>query len=54
VRLVDTSKIAIIGPGRLGTALAYIYGRNGRRVTMYYHDAEVCRAINTEHLTRRT
>ncbi|MGE5855378.1 MAG: NAD(P)H-dependent glycerol-3-phosphate dehydrogenase, partial [Syntrophaceae bacterium] len=47
---MDTSKIAIIGPGRLGTALAYIYGRNGRRVTMYYHDAEVCRAINTEHL----
>jgi len=50
VNPVDTSKIAIIGPGRLGTALAYIYGRNGRRVTMYYHDAEVCRTINTEHL----
>jgi len=50
VRLLDTSKIAIIGPGRLGTALAYIYGRNGKRVTIYYHDAEVCRYINQEHL----
>lgn len=48
--LLDTSKIAIIGPGRLGTALAYIYGRNGRPVTIYYHDAEVCRAINEQHL----
>ncbi len=47
---MDTSKIAIIGPGRLGTALAYIYGRNGKRVTIYYHDAEVCRHINEEHL----
>ena len=47
---MDTNKIAIIGPGRLGTALAYIYGRNGRPVTIYYHDAEVCRAINEEHL----
>ena len=50
MRLLDTSKIAIIGPGRLGTALAYIYGRNGKPVTIYYHDAEVCRTINEEHL----
>ena len=50
MRPLDTSKIAIIGPGRLGTALAYIYGRNGKPVTIYYHDAEVCRTINEEHL----
>ncbi len=50
VRQLDANKIAIVGPGRLGTALAYIYGRNGKRVTMYYHDAEVCRHINQEHL----
>ncbi|MDI6725703.1 MAG: NAD(P)-binding domain-containing protein [Smithellaceae bacterium] len=47
---LDTSRIAIIGPGRLGTALAYKFGRDNRRVTMYYHDPEVCRAINADHL----
>jgi len=47
---LDTSRIAIIGPGRLGTSLAYKFGRDNKRVTMYYHDTEVCRAINREHL----
>jgi len=50
---LDTSRIAIIGPGRLGTAFAYKFGRDNKRVTLYYHDAEVCRAINTEHLNPR-
>lgn len=47
---MDLSKIAIIGPGRLGTALAYKFGRDDKRVTIYYHDAELCHAINREHL----
>ena len=47
---LDTSRIAIIGPGRLGTSFAYKFGRDNKRVTLYYHDADVCRAINREHL----
>lgn len=47
---LDTSRIAIIGPGRLGTSLAYKLGRDNKRVTIYYHDSEVCRAINREHI----
>jgi len=51
--LFDTSRIAIIGPGRLGTSFAYKFGRDNRRVTMYYHDIGVCKAINREHLNPR-
>jgi glycerol-3-phosphate dehydrogenase (NAD(P)+) len=47
---LDPSRIAIIGPGRLGTSLAYKFGRDNKRVTIYYHDSEICRAINREHL----
>lgn len=47
---LDTSRVAIIGPGRLGTSLAYKFGRDDKRVTIYYHDIDVCRAINSEHL----
>ena len=47
---MDSSKVAIIGPGRLGTALAYKLGRDDKKVTIYYHDAELCRVINKEHL----
>lgn len=47
---MDTSKIAIIGPGRLGTALAYKLGNSGKKVTLYYHDLELCREINSQHL----
>ncbi|MCX7816926.1 MAG: NAD(P)-binding domain-containing protein [Syntrophales bacterium] len=46
----DTSRVAIIGPGRLGTAFAYKFGRDNKRVTVYYPGAEVCRAINRERL----
>jgi glycerol-3-phosphate dehydrogenase (NAD(P)+) len=49
VRKLDTNKIAIIGPGRLGTSLAYMLGRDNKRVAIYYHDPEVCRHINEEH-----
>ncbi len=50
---MDTSRIAIIGPGRLGTSFAYKFGRDHKRVTLYYHDADVCRAINRERLNPR-
>ena len=50
---LDTSRIAIIGPGRLGTSFAYKFGRDHKRVTIYYHDADVCREINKEHLNPR-
>jgi glycerol-3-phosphate dehydrogenase (NAD(P)+) len=50
---LDTSRIAIIGPGRLGTSFAYKFGRDHKRVTIYYHDAAVCQAINKEHLNPR-
>ena len=46
----DTGRIAIIGPGRLGTAFAYKFGRDNKRVVVYYHDVDVCKAINREHL----
>jgi glycerol-3-phosphate dehydrogenase (NAD(P)+) len=47
---LDTNRIAIIGPGRLGTSFAYKFGRDNKRVTLYYHDADICRTINKEHL----
>jgi glycerol-3-phosphate dehydrogenase (NAD(P)+) len=46
----DITKVAIIGPGRLGTSFAYKLGRDKKRVNLYYHDAETCRAINRDHL----
>ena len=50
---MDQSRVAIIGPGRLGTSLAYKFGRDGKDVTIYYHDAEICREINQTHLNPR-
>jgi len=47
---LDTSRIAVIGPGRLGTSFAYKFGRDNIKVTLYYHDADICREINREHL----
>ncbi len=54
---LDTSRIAVVGPGRLGTAFAYKFDRDNKKVAIYYHDADLCRAINRErvnpkHLTR--
>jgi len=46
----DGSRIAIIGPGRLGTAFAYKFDRDNKRITIYYQDGEVCKAINREHI----
>ncbi|MBN1547307.1 MAG: hypothetical protein JW902_11655 [Syntrophaceae bacterium] len=50
---LDASRIGIIGPGRLGTSFAYKFGRDNKRVTLYYHDLDVCREINKEHLNPR-
>ncbi len=47
---LDTTRVAIIGPGRLGTAFAYKLDRDNKRVEIYYHDAEVCKTINTDRL----
>ncbi|MGD0275143.1 MAG: hypothetical protein ABSB79_03640 [Syntrophales bacterium] len=53
LKSLDIKRLAIIGPGRLGTAFAYKFGRDNKRVTLYYHDADVCRAINREHINPR-
>jgi glycerol-3-phosphate dehydrogenase (NAD(P)+) len=50
---LDTDRIAIIGPGRLGTAFAYKFGRENKKVNVYYHDVDVCKAINRERLNPR-
>jgi len=50
---LDPGRIAIIGPGRLGTAFAYRFGRDNKRVMVYYHDSDVCREINRDHLNPR-
>jgi len=47
---LDTSRIGIIGPGRLGTSFAYKFGRDNKRVTLYYHDPDVCQEINKTKL----
>ena len=47
---LDTTRIAIIGPGRLGTAFAYKFGRDNKRVAVYYHNSDVCKAINRDRL----
>jgi len=47
---MNPDKIAIIGPGRLGTAFAYKWGRDGKEITIYYTDEALCHEINTTHL----
>lgn len=47
---LDTTRVAIIGPGRLGTSFAYKLDRDNKHVAIYYHDSEVCKAINRDRL----
>ncbi|HQH00885.1 MAG TPA: hypothetical protein PLW56_10230 [Smithellaceae bacterium] len=47
---LDTTRVAIIGPGRLGTSFAYKLARDNKRVAVYYHNSDVCKAINRDHL----
>ncbi|MDD5476420.1 MAG: hypothetical protein PHU03_07920 [Syntrophales bacterium] len=50
---LDQSRIGIVGPGRLGTAFAYKFGRDGKKVEIYHHDISLCRSINSDHLNPR-
>ena len=43
-------KIAIIGAGSWGTAVACSLGKNGHRVVLWSHTAGVADSINTEHI----
>lgn len=47
---MSPDKIAIIGPGRLGTSFAYKWGRDGKAITIYYNDESLCHEINTTRL----
>lgn len=46
----DTQGITIIGSGRLGTAFACKFDRDGKHVLLYHPDSEFCRAVNRERL----
>jgi glycerol-3-phosphate dehydrogenase (NAD(P)+) len=46
----DTHRIAIIGPGRLGTAFACKFGRDDKQVLLYNPDIDFCRAVNRDRL----
>ena len=50
---LDTDRIAVIGPGRLGTAFAYKFSRDGKRVALYYNDPDFCATVNRERLNPR-
>jgi len=44
------SKIAVIGAGAWGTAIAIVLGRRGdHEVRLWAHEAEVCESINARH-----
>ncbi|MEO0872818.1 MAG: 2-dehydropantoate 2-reductase N-terminal domain-containing protein, partial [Pseudomonadota bacterium] len=42
--------VGVIGAGAWGTALAQMLSSDGRAVTLWAYEAEVARAINTQHL----
>lgn len=48
-----TKRIAILGAGSWGTALAVVAARAGHEVTLWSRDAEVVRAINEERINPR-
>lgn len=45
----DPIKIAVIGAGAFGTAMAVLAARNSHNVSLYARKPEVCAAINSEH-----
>ena len=46
-------KIAILGAGSWGTAIACALGRNGHRVMLWNRSEDVCSSINTEHINQK-
>ncbi len=50
---LNIDRIGILGPGRLGTAFAYKFARDGKRVTLYHPDGDICRDINRERQNPR-
>ncbi len=50
---INLDRVAVVGPGRLGTAFAYKFSRDGKAVTLYYHNADFCRELNETRLNPR-
>ena len=46
-------KIAILGAGSWGTAIACALGRSGHRVMLWNRSEDVCSSINTEHINKK-
>ena len=45
------SRMAVIGAGAWGTAIAIVLGRRGGHdVRLWAHETEVCESINTRHV----
>jgi len=53
MRDLTLERVAIVGPGRLGTALSYKFARDGKEVALYYHNADFCRELNETRLNPR-
>jgi glycerol-3-phosphate dehydrogenase (NAD(P)+) len=47
---LDATRVAIIGPGRRARPLPIKLARDNKRVAVYYHNSDVCKAINRTHL----
>jgi glycerol-3-phosphate dehydrogenase (NAD(P)+) len=52
-RDTEPRRIAVIGAGAWGTALASVFARNGHRVVLWGRDAETCAEINRSHTNTR-
>ena len=46
-------KVCVIGEGAWGTAVATLLAANGYEVNLWCHDADVCKAIATQHKNER-
>jgi len=45
----ERTKVAVLGAGAFGTAMAVVAARNSHNVSIYARKAEVCAKINSEH-----
>ena len=48
-----TQRVAVIGAGAWGTALADVLGRNGHAVTLWAREADVVDGVNARHENAR-